>query len=153
MVQIDGNLDEALNMFIKQVENSSSKLTTADKQEIALAGAQVFEKAEREETNAKHRSSHHDVEFGHAADGIGLYRPSGLDDAETLVGSYVVGWKERYHAMNMMRVNDGTSFITGDPFITNLRKSATVQQRMLAAEKAAYDRIVARKGSETDARG
>ena len=153
MVQIDGNLDEALNMFIKQVENSSSKLTTTDKQEIALAGAQVFEKAERDETNAKHRSSHHDDTYGHAADGIGLYQPSGLDDAETLVGSYVVGWKERYHAMNMMRVNDGTSWIVGDHFITNLRKNANVQQRMLAAEKAAYDRIVARKRDDVDARG
>lgn len=151
MVKINGNLDDALSIFTKQVESISSGLTDADRRAINIKGAQVFEKAERDETNAKHRSTHHDTTFGHAADGIGMYQPMAISDDETSIGAYVVGWKNRYHAMNMMRVNDGTSSIIGDHFITNLRQSKTVRQRILEAEKAEYDRIIAKKGDAANA--
>lgn len=152
MVKISGNLDDALAIFTKQVESISSGLTDADRRAINLQGAQVFEKAERDETNAKHRSTHHDTTFGHAADNVGMCQPKGIaDDSDTSIGAYVVGWKNHYHAMNMMRVNDGTINIIGDHFITNLRQNETVRQRILEAEKAEYDRIVAKKGDAANA--
>lgn len=155
-MQIDGNLDEALRMFYKKIYDSSAGLTEEDQKAINIKGAQVFEKAEREITNEKHRSNHHDEKFGHAADNVGITNtsPSKTNyNGKIKLGAYVVGWKNKYHAMNMMRVNDGTSSIIGDHFITNLRKDSTVRQRMLEAEKAEYDRIIKQKGDDRNARG
>lgn len=151
-MQIDGNLDEALRMFYKKIYDSSAGLTEEDQKAINIKGAQVFEKAEREITNEKHRSNHHDEKFGHAADNVGItgVGSTGNYNGKIKVGSYIVGWKNKYHAMNMMRVNDGTSTIVGDHFITNLRKDSTVRQRMLEAEKAEYDRIIKRKREAGD---
>lgn len=139
------NLDDAINKWIKKVK-SASELSEADRLDINLAGADVFEKALRDETNAKHRSSHKDESFGHAADGIGKYAPKGLSkDSGVKLGSFIVGWKNRYHAMNMLRLNDGTKKIVGDHFVTNLRANRTVRSEMLKAEKDRYDEILRKK--------
>lgn len=139
------NLDDAINKWIKKVKNAS-ELSEADRLDINLAGADVFEKALRDETNAKHRSSHKDESFGHAADNIGKYAPKGLSkDSGVKLGSFIVGWKNRYHSMNMLRLNDGTKKIVGDHFVTNLRQNSTVRSEMLKAEKERYDEILRKK--------
>ncbi|OTA50508.1 hypothetical protein BHL91_00955 [Limosilactobacillus reuteri] len=142
------NLDDAINKWIKKVK-SASELSEADRLDINMAGADVFEKALRDETNAKHRSSHKDESFGHAADNIGKYAPKGLSkDSGVKLGSFLVGWKNRYHAMNMLRLNDGTKKIIGDHFVTNLRQNSTVRSEMLKAEKERYDEILRKKGDD-----
>lgn len=139
------NLDDAITKWIKKVKNAS-ELSEADRLDINMAGADVFEKALRDETNAKHRSSHKDESFGHAADNIGKYAPKGLSkDSGVKLGSFIVGWKNRYHAMNMLRLNDGTKKIVGDYFVTNLRQNSTVRSEMLKAEKERYDEIIRKK--------
>ena len=142
------NLDDAINKWIKKVK-STSELSEADRLDINLAGADVFEKALRDETNAKHRSSHKDAAWGHAADNIGKYAPKGVNkDAGVKLGSFLVGWKNRYHSMNMLRLNDGTKKIVGDHFVTNLRQNSTVRSEMLKAEKERYDEILRKKGDD-----
>ena len=139
------NLDDAINKWIKKVKNAS-ELSEADRLDINMAGADVFEKALRDETNAKHRSSHKDESFGHAADNIGKYAPKGLSkDSGVKLGSFIVGWKNRYHSMNMLRLNDGTKKIVGDHFVTNLRQNSMVRSEMLKAEKDRYEEILRKK--------
>ena len=142
------SIDKALYKWIKKVKNAS-ELSEADRLDINMAGADVFEKALRDETNAKHRSSHKDESFGHAADNIGKYAPKGLSkDSGVKLGSFIVGWKNRYHAMNMLRLNDGTKKIVGDHFVTNLRQNSTVRSEMLKAERERYDEILRKKGDD-----
>lgn len=142
------NLDDAINKWIKNVKNTS-ELSEADRLDINLAGADVFEKALRDETNTKHRSSHKDAAWGHAADNIGKYAPKGANkDAGVKLGYFLVGWKNRYHAMNMLRLNDGTKKIVGDHFVTNLRQNSTVRSEMLKAEKERYEEILRKKGDD-----
>lgn len=142
------NLDDAINKWIKKVK-SASELSEADRLDINMAGADVFEKALRDETNSKHRSSHKDAAWGHAADNIGKYAPKGANkDAGVKLGSFIVGWKNRYHSMNMLRLNDGTKKIVGDHFVTNLRQNSTVRSEMLKAEKERYDEILRKKGDD-----
>lgn len=139
------NLDDAINKWIKKVK-TASELSEADRLDINMAGADIFEKALRDETNAKHRSSHKDKSFGHAGDNIGKYAPKGANkDVGVKLGSFIVGWKNRYHAMNMLRLNDGTKKIVGDHFVTNLRQNSTVRSEMLKAEKERYDEILRKK--------
>ena len=71
------NLDDAITKWIKKVKNAS-ELSEADRLDINLAGADIFEKALRDETNTKHRSTHRDATWGHAGDNIGKYAPKGL---------------------------------------------------------------------------
>lgn len=145
--EING-LDQALNKFIKTVK-SASELSEADKLDINMAGAQVFEEALRRETRAKHYSNKKDSKFGHAADGIGMYYPRGLSkDSGVPIGSFIVGWKYHFHAMNMMRLNDGTKKLVGDNFITNLRHDSNVRSEMLKAEKSKYDELLKKKGDD-----
>ena len=139
------NLDDAINKWIKKVK-SASELSEADRLDINMAGADIFEKALRDETNAKHRSNHKDESFGHAADNIGKYAPKGLSkDSGVKLGSFIVGWKNRYHSMNMLRLNDGTKKIIGDHFVTNLRQNSTVRSEMLKAERERYEEILRKK--------
>ena len=141
-------IDKALYKWIKKVKNAA-ELSEADRLDINMAGAQVFEKALIDETNAKHRSTHNDKAYGHAADGIGMYAPKGTaNDFGVKLGDFVVGWKNRYHAMNMLRINDGTKKLIGDQFVTNLRHNSTVRSDMLKAEKARYDEILRKKQEE-----
>ncbi|MDD1400989.1 phage tail protein [Limosilactobacillus reuteri] len=142
------NLDDAINKWIKKVKNAS-ELSEADRLDINMTGADVFEKALRDETNAKHRSTHKDAAWGHAADSIGKYAPKGLSkDYGVKLGSFIVGWKNRYHSMNMLRLNDGTKKIVGDHFVTNLRQNSTVRSEMLKAERERYEEILRKKGDD-----
>ena len=139
---IVNGLGDALDLFVQQLEKST-KLNVVEKQTITESGGAVFRDHLREVTNAKHRSSHNDKTWGHAADNIDMYSPRGNSSKYgTLLGDTLVGWKNRYHAMNMQHLNDGTRFIKADHFVTNLRNDQTVRSEILAAEKAAYSKIM-----------
>lgn len=141
-------LDEALRDWFKSIKSQTEDLTLLNRQDITRAGGKVFAKHLREETRAKHYSSHKDSAHGHAADHISAsgVKDSGKNRYE--IGATDVGWSDRYHAMNMMRVNDGTRKIHGDHFITNLQNDHSIVNEVLNAEKREYAKIVAKKQSQ-----
>lgn len=143
----DITLDDGLTNWVKSVEEKTSGMSTLDKAEIANAGAKVFEKKLREETNTKHRSKHDDKVYGHAADNIGRYQPKDGADGIRL-GTYIVGWNNKYNAENMRYVNDGTSKLVGDHFITNLQHDPKTQSDILRAEKSEWERRTKNKGDD-----
>ena len=146
MVQIDGNLDEALNMFVKQLNGYD--MSDADRLDVAMEGAQVFEDKLREETKSKHYSTHHDETYGHAGDHIGMVKDREAGAGDLKIGAFIVGWDNRFHGINMLRVNDGWSQYTGDHFIDNLRHSSAIRKQILLTEKAKFDSILKNKGDE-----
>lgn len=143
-------LDDALNNFVKKIQAKTCDLTVAEKTQISTAGARVFRDALESETRAKHYSNHADQTFGHAADNIEISRDqNGKRTIDTdFSGGVRVGWNNRYHAMNMLRANDGTMCQIGDHFVTNLRANANVRESILDAERKAYEDIVSRKGGD-----
>lgn len=143
VTNINGGLDDALSQYMQQVRTMTT-LTEADKVDIALAGALVFKHALEAETRAKHYSDHHDVKYGHAADHIELMKAGDLDGG-TSVGAYVVGWKYFFHAMNMMRLNDGTKSIPADHFLDHLRHNPELRAKIVKAEREKYNEIVSKK--------
>lgn len=146
---ITGGLDDALTGWLKSVENTQN-LTVADKTAVNLAGAEVFQKALTDETREKHYSSHKNEKNGHAADHITKWvGQKGNRKADTdFSGVVTVGWDNRWHAMNMLRVNDGTRKMRGDHFITNLRADPGLRKQILEAEQKAYNDIANKKKNE-----
>ena len=151
MVQnISGNLDDVLSKWMKQIQNQTTGMTLADKTAISEAGGKVFMDALRRETKAKHYSNKKDPKYGHMADHIsimldGKSRRSTNTDFN---GGVIVGWDNQYHAMNVMRLNDGTKCIVGDHFLTNLRNNNELRSKILQAEKSKYDEIANKKGDD-----
>lgn len=143
-------LDDALNAFVKKIKVKTSDLTVAEKTRISIAGARVFKNALESETRAKHYSNHADQTFGHAGDNIEISRDqTGKRTIDTnFSGSVRVGWNNRYHAMNMLRANDGTKRQIGDHFVTNLRANSNVRDAILDAERKVYEDIVSKKGGD-----
>ena len=127
-------LDDEINKWYKSVE-SLVNIPTEEKAAITAAGAKVFEEKLTNETSSKHRSSHKDKVYGHAADHVTMQ--SGDVDG-TKIGVASVGWDNPYHAMNMQRLNDGTKKIKADHFVENLRKNEAVIGEVTAAEAAIY---------------
>lgn len=146
----DNELENVLADWFDSVKSQTSNLTLLDRQDITRAGAKVFAQRLREETNAKHRSTHNDKVFGHAADHITTSRVKDKANRNFEQGAMDIGWNNHYHAMNMMRVNDGTRRMRGDHFITNLQNDQRVIDEVLTAEKRAYSKIVARKQSQNE---
>lgn len=147
---ITGGLDDALTSWLKSVENTQN-LTVADKTAVNMAGAEVFQKALTDETREKHYSSHKNEKAGHAADHITKWTGNKTSKraADTdFSGVVTVGWDNKWHAMNMMRVNDGTRRMTGDHFITNLRADPGLRNQILEAEQKAYKDIANKKKTE-----
>lgn len=147
---ITGGLDDALTGWLKSVE-STQDLTVADKTAVNLAGAEVFQKALTDETREKHYSSHKNEKNGHAADHITKWTGNKTSKraADTdFSGVVTVGWDNKWHAMNMMRVNDGTRKMKGDHFITNLRVNQSLRQQIFEAEQKKYKEIMDRKRSQ-----
>lgn len=140
------DIGDALTEWSKQLEKQVTGMSQADKEDVVMQGALVFEKHLREETRNKHYSSHNDPVFGHAADNISMYKPAdgSMSDANTNFTSYIVGWKHHYHAMNMLRANDGTKRQVGDNFITNLQSSGKIRQEILEAEQQRYKQLLNR---------
>lgn len=63
-------------------------------------------------------------------------------------GKATVGWKNRFHAQNARRLNDGTKKYQADHFVTKVQNDSAVQKKVLLAEKAEYDKIMRRKGAK-----
>lgn len=136
------SLMDGLEKWYKSVEKSTSKMSNPDRWSIEDSVATVFMKHLQEVTSAKHRSTHNDGSYGHAADNISMSHDKSGSGYYQDSNHVRVGWKKRYHAMNMMRVNDGTKKIIGDHFVDNLREDPAVQQEMLEAAKKAYNRVI-----------
>ena len=133
---VERDMDEILESWLKQVE-SLSNVSINDRTKITGAGAEVFRQDLEAETNQKHRSTHNDKVFGHAADHITMQR-SNSEGKRT--GVATAGWDNRYHAMNMQRLNDGSRKYKADHFVDNLRKRDA--EKVLLAEAAQYKKLV-----------
>lgn len=146
---IAGGIDDALTRLMKDVERQQN-LTIAELTEISMAGAEVYEKDLRDETRAKHYSSHKDSKYGHMADHITKWVGSkGKNKSDTdFSGVVTVGWDNWFHGMNAMRLNDGTRKISADHFVDNLRCNPSLRQAVFEAEQKKYKEIMDRKRSQ-----
>lgn len=70
-------------------------------------------------------------------------------DGETN-GSSTVGWDNHYHAMNMMRLNDGYRGHPGDHFVTNLQQDKATSEAVLRAESDKYQELINDKKGDDD---
>lgn len=138
-------MDEFLKKWLKQVKDISTDLTPKEKERITSAGGQVFKEKLTQTTREKHYSNHNDTTYGHAGNNIDLM-VSDVDGDHN--GNVTVGWNNHYHAMNMMRLNDGYKGYTADHFITNLIQDNDVSNAVLKAESEEYQKILKEKGGE-----
>lgn len=139
------SMDEFLKKWLKQVKAISTDLTPKEKEQITSAGGQVFKEKLTQTTREKHFSTHNDKKYGHAANNIDMMK-SDVDGDHN--GNVTVGWNNHYHAMNMMRLNDGYKGYTADHFITNLIQDNDVSSAVLKAESDEYQRILKEKGGD-----
>ena len=86
----------------------------AEQERITKAGAKKLADNLTEVTRKKHYSSHKDEKYGHMADNIS-YQSTDIDGGHD--GSSIVGWTNKFHDMNAMRLNDGTKHIKADHFV------------------------------------
>ena len=112
--------------FEKQLNDYRKQLTklvpnTEQKRKANKAGAEVYQKRLAEVTKAKHYSNKKDEKYGHVADHIEISDKNSDGVAD---GSATVGWQNRYHAMNAMRLNDGTVHIKADHFVDLTREES-----------------------------
>lgn len=114
------SLDEQLEKYSKEL----AKLVpnTDQKRRANKAAADVFAKNLTAVTREKHYSNKKDPVYGHMADHIEV-SDKNLDGVAD--GSAVVGWPNRYHAMNAMRLNNGTVHIKADHFVDIERQNST----------------------------
>lgn len=127
MASLEEQLAEFERKVAAQVPNQEKK------QKITKAGAEYFAEKLAEITKAKHYSNKKDKKYGHMADHISS---DGRNGDGTVDGTSTVGWTNRYHAMNAMRLNDGTIHIKADHFVDNARQDC--MDGMLAAEAKAW---------------
>lgn len=126
------DFEEQLQQWVQQIANQV-ELTPSQKASITKAGADVFRDELEETTRQKHYSNHDDKVYGHMADHI---TATNKDVDGDMNGVSTVGWDNKYHAMNAMRLNDGTVKIKADHFVTNLQNNHSVQQKVLIAEQS-----------------
>lgn len=139
------SMDEFLQQWLDKVKKISTDLTLKEKERITAAGGQVFKEKLTQTTREKHYSNHNDKTYGHAADNIDVMN-SDVDGDHN--GATTVGWNNHYHAMNMMRLNDGYKGYTADHFVTNLIQDNDVSNAVLKAESEEYQRILKEKGGD-----
>lgn len=108
----NNDITEQLESWLKDVH----KLVPNEEEQerITKAGAKKLAENLTEVTRKKHYSSHRDEKFGHMADNIS-YNSNNINGEHD--GSSVVGWTNKYHDMNAMRLNDGTKHIRADHFV------------------------------------
>lgn len=107
----------------------------SEQEKITKAGAKKLADNLTEVTKKKHYSSHKDEKYGHMADNIS-YNSNDIDGEHD--GSSIVGWTNKYHDMNAMRLNDGTKHIKADHFVDqNLEDS---QDDIFEAELKEYQK-------------
>ena len=143
----DIEMDQFLEKWLEQVKSISVDLTPKEQAEITEAGAKMMAERLTEVTNAKHRSHHNDKTYGHAADHIS-YMAKDVDGEVN--GESTVGWDNRYHAMNMMRLNDGYKGYSGDHFVTNLQQDKATGEAVLKAESDKYQELINDKKGDDD---
>jgi len=137
-------LDKALEEWLGTVQNIGN-LSLAEQSRITQAGAEVFKDELAKVTKEKHYSNHKNPKYGHMADSLSIQKTS-VDGQRN--GKATVGWKNRFHAQNARRLNDGTKKYQADHFVTKVQNDSTVQKKVLLAEKAEYDKIMRRKGAK-----
>lgn len=137
-------LDQALEEWLKTVQEIGD-LSLAEQSKITQAGAEVFKDELAKATKEKHYSNHKDPKYGHMADSLSVQK-TGVDGRRN--GKSTVGWKNRFHAQNARRLNDGTKKYRADHFVTKVQNDSAVQKKVLLAEKAEYDKIIHKKGAK-----
>ena len=115
-------LDQALEEWLKTVREIGN-LSLAEQSRITNAGAEVFKDELAKATKEKHYSNHKDPKYGHMADSLSVQK-TGVDGAKN--GKATVGWKNRFHAQNARRLNDGTKKYRADHFVTKVQNNSTV---------------------------
>ena len=104
------DMAEQLESWLKDVHKLVPN--EAEQERITKAGAKKLADNLTEVTRKKHYSNHKDEKYGHMADNIS-YSSNDIDGD----GSSIVGWTNKYHDMNAMRLNDGTKHIKADHFV------------------------------------
>ncbi|KAB1962493.1 hypothetical protein F8252_03325 [Limosilactobacillus fermentum] len=143
----DIEMDQFLEKWLEQVKSISVDLTPKEQAKITEAGAKMMAERLTEVTNAKHRSHHNDKTYGHAADHIS-YMAKDVDGEVN--GASTVGWDNHYHAMNMVRLNDGYKGYSGDHFVTNLQQDKATSEAVLRAESDKYQELINDKKGDDD---
>lgn len=138
-------MDDFLQDWLKKVKSISTDLTPKEQEKITAAGAEVFKDKLQQTTREKHYSNHDDKVYGHAADNIDMMK-SDVDGDHN--GASTVGWNNHYHAMNMMRLNDGYKGYTADHFVTNLVQDNSTSTAVLQAESEAYQKLLNEKDDD-----
>ena len=138
-------MDEFLQQWLGKVKKISTDLTPKQQEKITAAGGKVFQQELTKVTRQKHYSHHNDKVYGHAADNIDMMT-SDVDGDHN--GATTVGWNNRYHAMNMTRLNDGYKGYTADHFVTNLVQDKRVSEEVLQAEAAEYQKLFGKGDDE-----
>lgn len=138
-------MDEFLQKWLKKVKKISTDLTPKEQEKITAAGGKVFKEKLTQMTRQKHYSNHNDKKYGHAADHISIMN-SDVDGDHN--GAVTVGWDNHYHAMNMMRLNDGYKGYTADHFVTNLVQDSGISNEVLRAESEAYQQLLDKNGGD-----
>lgn len=133
------SMSDFMQQWLEEVKDISVNLTPEEQAKITEAGAEVMAEKLTAVTNAKHRSRHNDKVYGHAADHI-TYMAKDVDGETN--GASTVGWDNHYHAMNMMRLNDGYKGYTGDHFVTNLQQDKATSEAVLKAESDKYQELI-----------
>ena len=133
------SMSDFMQQWLGEVKDISVNLTPEEQAKITEAGAEVMAEKLTAVTNAKHRSRHNDKVYGHAADHI-TYMAKDVDGETN--GASTVGWDNHYHAMNMMRLNDGYKGYTGDHFVTNLQQDKATSEAVLKAESDKYQELI-----------
>ena len=138
-------MDDFLQQWLEKVKTISTELAPKEQEKITAAGAEVLKDKLQQVTREKHYSNHNDRTYGHAADNIGMMK-SDVDGDHN--GASTVGWNNHYHAMNMMRLNDGYKGYTADHFVTNLIQDNNTSTAVLQAESEAYQKMLNAKGGD-----
>ena len=129
----NNDMAEQLESWLKDVHKLVPN--EAEQERITTAGAKKLADNLTEVTRKKHYSSHKDEKYGHMADNIS-YNSNDIDGEHD--GSSIVGWTNKYHDMNAMRLNDGTKHIKADHFVDqNLEDS---QDDIFEAELKEYQK-------------
>lgn len=141
------SMSDFMKRWLEEVKDISINLTPEEQAKITEAGAEVMAEKLTAVTNAKHRPHHNDKVYGHAADHI-TYMAKDVDGETN--GASTVGWDNHYHAMNMMRLNDGYKGYTGDHFLTNLQQDKSTSDAILKAESDKYQELINKKKGDDD---
>ena len=108
----NNDMADQLESWLKDAQS----LVPDEKQQerITQAGAKVLASNLAQVAREKHYSSHNHEKYGHMADNVS-YNANDIDGEHD--GSSIVGWTNKYHDVNAMRLNDGTKYISADHFV------------------------------------